>query len=252
MASPHVHVPFDKIEQHLDLILQNKLNLEVYFSADVLDTLERDQLHKVMSALKHSPDLTLHAPFMDLSPAAVDSKVREATIARFHELLDVAEIMHPIVIVCHSGYEKWKYSLSSDIWLHKSLETWHPLNMRAQSMGCKIAIENIFEDEPANLRVLMEEMSSANFGICFDTGHCNLFTKVPIEKWLADLSGYILELHLHDNNGSADQHYPVGDGTFDFDRFFALLGKKECLRTIETHTPERVLKSIQRLKKYES
>ncbi|MGO9377301.1 MAG: sugar phosphate isomerase/epimerase family protein [Dissulfurispiraceae bacterium] len=252
MTSPHVHVPFEKIERYLDLILQNCLNLEIYFSADILDTLEKDYLYKVIAALTHSPTFTFHAPFMDLSPAAVDSKVREATIARFNEILDIAEIVRPIAIVYHSGYEKWKYSLSVDLWLRKSLETWQPLNKRAELMGCKIAIENIFEDEPANLRVLMQELSSDNFGICFDTGHCNLFSKVSIDKWVEDLGEHIVELHLHDNDRSADQHYPIGNGTFDFDRFFSLLGKRNCIHTIEAHTPERVLESIERLKKYTS
>lgn len=250
MVSPHVHVPFEKIESYLDFILHNRFNLEIYFSADILDTLERDLLYKVIAALKHGPDLTFHAPFMDLSPAAIDSKVRKATITRFNELLDIAEIMRPLAIVCHSGYEKWKYGLSIDLWLRKSIETWKPINERAKSLGCKIAIENIFEDEPSNLRTLMEKMASENFGICFDTGHCHLFSKVSIDKWLDDLSPYILELHLHDNDRSADQHYPIGDGTFDFDRFFALLDNRDLIHTIEAHTPERVIKSIERLKKY--
>lgn len=250
MASPHVHVPFEKIERYLDFILQNRFNLEIYFSAEILDTLEKNRLYEVLTALKHRPDLTFHAPFMDLSPAAVDSRVREATITRFNELLDIAEIMRPLAIVCHSGYEKWKYSLSVDLWLRKSIETWKPIDERAKSLGCKIAIENIFEDEPANLRVLMEEMSSDNFGICFDTGHCNLFSKVSMDQWLEELGKHFLELHLHDNDRSADQHYPIGDGTFDFDRFFLLLDKRDCIHTIEAHTPERVIKSIERLKKY--
>jgi len=200
MSSPHVHVPFEKIERYLEFILQNSFNLEIYFSAAILDNIEKDQLYKVIAALTHKPSLTFHAPFMDLSPAAVDSKVREATVARLNQVLDIAEIMRPLAIVFHSGYEKWKYSLSVDLWLRKSLETWQPLNRRAESLGSKIVIENIFEDEPANLRVLMVEMASDNFGICFDTGHCNLFSTIPVEKWLADLSRYILELHLHDND----------------------------------------------------
>ena len=135
MSSPHVHVPFEKIERYLEFILQNNFDLEIYFSADILDNIEKDQLYKVIAALRHGPNLTFHAPFMDLSPAAVDSKVRGATVARLNQVLDIAEIMRPLAIVCHSGYEKWKYSLSVDLWLRKSMETWQPLNRRAESLG---------------------------------------------------------------------------------------------------------------------
>jgi sugar phosphate isomerase/epimerase len=250
MTLPHVHIPFDKIERYMDMILQNAFNLEIYFNADILDHLEPDILIKVKESLGHNPSISIHAPFMDLSPAAVDSKIREVTAFRLNQVLDIAGILHPLSVVCHSGYEKWKYSLNIDLWLRKSLETWKPLVERAKSVGCKIAIENIFEDEPSNLKALMEEMSSDNFGICFDTGHCNLFSIVPIGKWMEDLGDYIVELHLHDNDKSADQHYPIGDGTFDFDNFFRLLKNRDCIHTIEAHTPERLLKSIERLKKY--
>ena len=234
----------------MDFILQMRLNLEIYFSSDILDGLDHDLLYTLQDTLNHSPCLSIHAPFIDLSPAAVDSKVREATMSRFNQTLKIAEILRPLTVVCHSGYEKWKYSLSFKLWLEKSLEFWKPLAKRAESLGCKIAIENIFEDEPTNLRVLMEAMASENFGICFDTGHCNLFSTVSLDKWLDDLGEYIVELHLHDNDGSADQHYSIGDGTFNFDRFFSRLNNRDCIYTIEAHTPEGVLKSIERLKKY--
>ncbi len=234
----------------MDMILQHGLNLEIYFNADILDRLEPEALARVKDSLKHNPSLSIHAPFMDLSPAAVDSEIREATVFRLNQTLDIADVLRPLSVVFHSGYEKWKYSFNIDLWLKRSLETWKPLLERAKSANCKIGIENIFEDEPSNLKALMIEMASDNFGICFDTGHCHLFSTVPISKWMEDLGDYIVELHLHDNDKSADQHFPIGDGTFDFDTFFALLKNKNCIHTIEAHTPERVLKSIERLKRY--
>lgn len=250
MSSPHIHMPFDIIERHMEFILQKRFNLEIYFSSDALDGLEKDFLCKVRDALKHSPGLTIHAPFMDMSPAAVDSKVRTATVSRLNQVFDVAEILRPLAVVCHSGYEKWKYNLGIDLWLRKSLETWGPLIDRAKSIECKIAIENIFEEEPTNLRRLMEETASEHFGICFDTGHCNLFSMVSLDRWLDDLGEYIVELHLHDNDRSADQHYPIGDGSFDFNRLFSRMKEHDCIHTLEAHTPEHLLVSIERLKRY--
>jgi sugar phosphate isomerase/epimerase len=97
----------------------------------------------------------------------------------------------------------------------------------------------------------MEQIGSDNFGVCFDTGHCNLFSSVALEKWLKELKAYIVELHLHDNDKSADLHYPIGDGTFDFDTLFSELKGNNYIYTIEAHTPEMVLKSMERLKDYQ-
>jgi sugar phosphate isomerase/epimerase len=197
--------------------------------------------------LEYKPSLSIHAPFMDLSPGAVDSQVREATGKRFGQTLDIAELLRPKAIVFHSGYEKWKYALNTDIWLEKSLVTWQPLNARAAAIGVKLAIENIFEDEPSNLKLLMEEMNSSNFGVCFDTGHFNLFSRAPLEVWMSSLKPYLIELHLHDNDKTSDQHLPISDGTFDFTGFFGLLGDTQCIHTLEAHSTESVLKSMKAL-----
>lgn len=248
MAGPHVHVPYGRIPEYIGFINENKLNLEIYFGPADLDRVSSDEVKRLSETFDYSPSLSIHAPFMDLSPAAVDSKVRKATIERFSHTLDIAEIIRPEVIVFHSGYEKWKYALDVNFWLQKSLLTWRPLNERASEIGIRIAIENIFEDEPSNLKLLMEHMDSRNFGVCFDTGHCNLFSRVPLENWMEALNPFILELHVHDNNRSADQHLPPGEGTFDFAGFFRLLNRNDCVYTIESHTPEHVLKSIAYLK----
>ncbi|TAN42612.1 MAG: sugar phosphate isomerase/epimerase [Nitrospirae bacterium] len=250
MIDPHVHAPYEKISEYLDFIIANRINLEIYFSGQSLDNISVQDLDKLKNSLVHSPSLSFHAPFFDLSPGAIDSGVRAATMQRFNQVLDIAEVLRPKCIVFHPGYEKWKYALNVRLWLEKSIETWGPLNTRAESIGVKIAIENIFEEEPSNLRMLVEEMASANFGICFDTGHFNLFSKVPLDEWLSALKQYFLELHLHDNDKSFDQHLPIGDGSFDFTRFFSEIKGTDCIYTIEAHNPERVMKSIERLKTY--
>ena len=244
MPRPHIHAPYSRIPEYADFIKENKLNLEIYFGSASLDSVSLDEIKRLNETLDYGPSLSIHAPFMDLSPAAVDSKVRTVTMERFCQVLDVAELIRPEAIVFHSGYEKWKYALDVDFWLEKSLLTWQPLNKRASEIGVKIAIENIFEDDPSNLKLLVEHMDSGNFGICFDTGHCNLFSRVPLADWMDALNPFIMELHIHDNNRSSDQHLPPGEGTFDFAGFFRLLCRSDCVHTIEAHTPEHVLKSM--------
>jgi sugar phosphate isomerase/epimerase len=250
MSSPHVHVPYDKIDAYLSLINRYRINLEVYFSSQSLDSLRQSDISDLRGRLEYNPSFTIHAPFMDLSPGAVDSKVRAITIERFAQVFDIAGHLKPKTIVFHSGYEKWKYALNTDLWLENSVITWKPLLERAVDMGLKIAIENIFEDEPASLRLLMEEMGSEHFGVCFDTGHFNLFSKVLLDDWLRQLAPHIIELHLHDNNKTFDDHLAIGEGTFDFAALFSILKDKVLIYTIEGHTPEDVLKSIEKLKEY--
>ncbi len=250
MINPHIHVPYETLEKYLPFIRKEELNLEIYFGSRRFDNLKRGDIIELKNKLDYDPQLSIHAPFMDLSPGAVDLKVRKVTFKRFSDVLDFAEILKPKVVVFHSGYDKWKYDSRVDIWLEGSLKTWRPLNKMAVDIGVKIAIENIFEDEPGHLRLLMKEMDSENFGLCFDTGHFNLFSKMPLSGWLEIVKPYIKELHLHDNTMTADYHLAIGDGNFDFKTLFRELEGMNCVYTIEAHTIEDVKKSIERLPAY--
>jgi sugar phosphate isomerase/epimerase len=250
VIKPHIHVPYDGLKKYLPFISKEKLNLEIYFGSKRFDDLKKKDIINLRDKLDYSPRLTIHAPFMDLSPGAVDQKVREVTVERFFDVLDMAKILKPSAVVFHSGYDKWKYDGRVDIWLDGSLKTWRAVNKRAEALGIKIAIENIFEDEPANLKLLMEEIDSKNFGICFDTGHFNLFSRMLLSDWLDVIKPYIIELHLHDNAKDKDSHLAIGDGTFDFRTLFRELQGKNCIYTIEAHTIEDVKKSIEKFKVY--
>ncbi|HDH53206.1 MAG TPA: hypothetical protein ENH24_01830, partial [Nitrospirae bacterium] len=119
-SSTHVHVPYDSVDRYLRFVREERLNLEIYFGSGSFDNLARSDIIELKNKLDYNPRLTIHAPFMDLSPGAVDLKVREATMKRFSETLSAAEILMPRVIVFHSGYEKWKYEKKVNIWLKQS------------------------------------------------------------------------------------------------------------------------------------
>lgn len=249
MIIPHIHVPYNKFYDYLEKIQQEKLNLEIYFDSKSLDEIKEQDIKKFKEALSYKPSLSFHGPFMDLSPGAVDSKVRSITIERFNQVLEIAEELKPKSIVFHSGYNKWNYSFKINKWLEQSLLTWERILPKAEKLDIKIAIENIFEERPENLKLLVETIASPNFGICFDTGHFNLFSTESLEVWISDLASYIFEFHLHDNNGHFDEHLAIGSGSFDFQKFSKLINGLECIYTIEAHSPEEVYKSIKKFNK---
>jgi len=250
VIKPYIHVPYERLGTYLDFIKQEKLNLEIYFGSRRFDDLIKADILKLKEQLDYAPSLTIHSPFMDLSPGAVDPRVRDITIKRFSRVLSFAEILRAEAVVFHSGYDKWKYDMRVDIWLESSLITWGVIDKMASDIGVKVAIENIFEDEPSNLKLLMDGMNSSNFGVCFDTGHFNLFSKVSLSQWLSTLKPYIIEIHLHDNDRTADSHLAIGDGNFNFRGLFDEFKDKNCIYTIEAHTEEDARKSIERLKAY--
>jgi sugar phosphate isomerase/epimerase len=173
--------------------------------------------------------------------------VKDVTIKRFKATLRIAHLLDAAMVVFHSGYEKWKYDHRIDIWLKGSIETWQEILTVAESYNLRLAIENIFEDSPENLRQLMEALDSDYIGLCFDTGHFNLFSKVPLTEWLDTLGRYIYELHIHDNDGSRDQHLAPGKGTFDFDtmfEYFERISKRGLVITVEAHSVDDAIDAL--------
>ncbi len=249
---PHVHVPYDLLDKYIPFIKEKKLDLEIYFGSRTFDNLTINDIVKLKNKLDYGPQISIHGPFMDLSPGAVDPKIRELTARRFTSTLEFAEILKTKVVVFHSGYDRWKYDDRVDIWLEGSLKTWRPIDKMASEMGINIAIENIFEDEPEHLKLLSDEINSEHFGICFDTGHFNLFSKLPLKEWLEIIKPYIKEIHLHDNHRYADEHLAIGEGDFDFKTLFNEIKGVECVLTLEAHSIENVNKSMERLKEFTS
>jgi len=243
----YFHIPFRRVEEFLPYLNSLKPNLELYLDAVSLESLKGGDLSGGLPGLSYTPSFTVHGPFMDLSPGAVDPAVREVTVSRFSQTLELAESIKARAVVFHSGYEKWKYDHNLDIWLEESIKTWSPLLENAKQRGLRIAIENIFEDHPMNLKALMERIVDEDFGLCFDTGHFNLFSTITLTEWLSMVGERIIELHIHDNDGTRDHHMAPGKGKFDFSTLFRKLSEqdgKELIFTIEAHSKEEAEDSL--------
>ena len=242
-----VHIPYTFLRENLSLVIERRINPEVFLPCDILDSLIPEELAAIAAGLAESGlRATIHGPFMDLNPGSVEPLLREATVRRFHQALDAAEILKPQVMVLHPGYDKWRYGDSQETWLRHSIGTWREVLARAEKIGCVIAVENIFEEEPSTLRALLETFDSPYLRHCFDVGHWNMFKKVGMAEWFAELGPSIAETHIHDNFGVRDDHAPIGEGNIDFELFFALMERYApgAAWTIEAHSRESLERAL--------
>ena len=247
------HIPYNFLRENLPLIIDRRINPEVFLPGDVLDTLIPEELAAIARGLEeNSLRATIHGPFMDLNPGSVEPLLREATAHRFRQVMDAAAILKPRVVVLHPGYDKWRYGSNQAGWLEQSIVTWSEVVRRAEETGTTVAVENIFEEEPSTLRVLLEAIDSPCLRHCFDVGHWNMFKKVGMEEWFAELGPFIAETHIHDNFGVKDDHAPIGEGNIDFDLFFSLMARyaPDAAWTIEAHSREALERALVAIGKY--
>lgn len=249
----HAHVPYARLGEHLEYAIANRINPEIYLPAESLDQIVWEEVAAHAEALRGAGLFTtIHSPFMDLNPGAIDTSIRAVTRHRIEQVMKATELLRPRVIVVHPGFDDLHYGDNQLEWLKNSTDFWREFVPQARELGTILAVENIFEKEPSTLRALLDEINDPCFRHCFDVGHWNMFATVSLEDWFGELGSYIAETHIHDNHGQADDHLPVGEGSIDFARFFPLLNDyaPDAVWTIEAHSAEhlqRALKNIKRL-----
>lgn len=248
-------MPFSYLmEGRLPLFVKEKINPEISFNGFELDSFKKDEFRKIAEELIAAGlSITLHAPFMDLRPGAIDTRIRQTSLERFRQLFEIAPLFRPRSIVFHPSFDRRYYVSSERQWLENSLSTWRDLLPFAEQMNTVIALENVYETEPGALKSLIDALNSKHVRLCFDTGHFNVFARTPLRDWVRELGARIGQLHVHDNHTRYDEHLPPGEGTFPFRDFFFMLRelKLRPIITVEPHTEEHVWRTMENLRQME-
>ncbi len=253
MVPIQVNVPYALLLERVDEVVKHRIHPEIYVNAEDLDHYRVEDVDRLADALhRNGLEITVHGPYLDLSPGGADRKVKAVTLDRISKTIELARSFKPKAIVFHPGYDKWTFNGDTKRWLESSLQTWEPMVKRAEEAGLTLAVENVFEEGPNALRDLLDEVNSSSFRFCFDTGHYHVFSKVPLTFWIEILAKYLCETHLHDNHKEMDEHLPIGEGGFDFEQYFSLLSFYELhpIYTIEPHEEAHLWRGLEAAKKY--
>jgi sugar phosphate isomerase/epimerase len=237
--------------EFLPRLLALGLAPEVAFKGPELDELPAARINDVARQLATAGRRpTVHAPFFDLSPGAMEPLVRRVTLQRLTQSLEAAGLLGAQLMVVHPGFDRWRYPNLAETWTRQAVELFPSLLQLAERLDCRLALENIYEETPETLTNLVDALDSPWFGHCFDIGHWRLFGKVPQAEWLAAIASKLLHLHLHDNRGQGDDHLPIGEGSIDFAPLLALLAERPepPSITLEAHDPDALQRSLASLR----
>lgn len=248
----YVSAPFGLLmEKYLKRFIREGINPEIGLDTEVLDRYSADDFLQAAKKL-HAKNLsvTFHGPFNDLSPGSLDPLIRNATRYRFEQVLRLVPVFKPRTLVCHAGYDWKRYSYYREEWIEKSLEMWSWLANRLEDEGTVLTLENVYEYCPEDLEVIFQNMGGKNVGFCFDIGHQSTFSRTSVKHWIEVLSPYLHQLHIHDNDGTRDQHKAPGTASIDFLSFFKQLKRLRDtppVVTLEPHREEDLVPSLQYL-----
>lgn len=247
-----VNVPFRKLQQQLAQMIASRLQPEIGLEGDTLYTATEAEFREVAEALAAAGlGCTLHAPFFDLAPGALDQQILAASRTKLRKAFELIPVFRPASIVCHLNYEANKHGYKEEAWFANSLATWQELLRGAAAHGVPLMLENTYEFGPERHQRMLTALDSTMARFCFDAGHSLAFAKGRWQDWFPAMTPWLGQLHLHDNHGERDEHLAPGQGGFDFPGFFAFLHENRLnpLVTLEPHSEAGVWESLASLER---
>lgn len=189
-----------------------------------------------------SRNAIVHGPFTEIIPSGIDHRAVEFGLQRLNEAYEATTAMGLNRMVVHTGFIPLMYHKS---WhLEKSIIFWKRF-MENKDADFQLYIENVFDDEPLMMRDLIDGIDDPRVGMCLDVGHAHVFTEkdYDVYQWIEILGKRICHFHLHNNDGTADNHQSMTDGTLDMIR---------VMRTIKEHCGDDVTFTIESRKSEEN
>lgn len=246
MGRCYVNLPIRYIaadESYLDFFIQKGLNPELGLDAIALDQLDESWHQRLAKELQDRGRIcSIHLPFHDLQPGSLDDLILRATRQRLQHAMQIAAIYRPRFLVGHANFIPI-YSDMFSKWLSRSATTWKQALQAWTGQG-PLYLENVRENDPRPLSDLLSELAEYKVCLCFDIGHWASYgggsQYQNLTLWIQTMGPFLRHLHLHDNDGIADLHLGLGQGSISWSELFAGLELLELTPTftLEPHTKE--------------
>jgi sugar phosphate isomerase/epimerase len=224
----------------------------------ILDGDWKTRLHSYNRALKDfGGEVAIHGVFMDMITASRDAKVVLAARERIFQNIKIAKQLGAKILVLCSCFNPCIAAGSPgyvDGYMQRQIKFWTETLEPIVDSDLTLVFENLWEPQPELVRDLLDGVNSKNFKALLDTGHANIFSKVPLERWVEALKDYLTYIHLNDNRGDFDSNLAPGEGNIKWDKFFNALKRHElrpriCLE-VEAYQDRSKLENTKRAIEY--
>jgi sugar phosphate isomerase/epimerase len=196
---------------------------------------------------------SVHAPNIDINLASVNPFLRSAFKKTILKVVVFATELDAGLLVSHVGRLSRDYPQKLVRKAMKNaIDSLRKINQLSSNLGIIFTIENdhksndyVLAGYPEQIEYLIENVGCK---LTFDIGHANTIGK--IEDFTKLLDKFIVNVHLHDNDGKVDEHLPIGKGSINFVRVFKKMkdwrSKKPLI--IECHNYAGIKESIDFMK----
>ena len=189
-----------------------------------MDTYFEDANLRALENMQEIERFTFHAPFNELTPAAIDPLIYDITKKRYNQAFDIMQSYGINKMIAHSGYMPHVYY--EEWFVPKSIGFWR--DFLADKPGdFELCIENVLESTPGMLIKIAKEVDDKRLKLCFDAAHAAIMgPEISALEWAEQMMPYLGHVHLHNNFGEFDTHNALGDGNIDLAPLIRLIAQK--------------------------
>ena len=208
-------------------------------------------IEKRFNEISRSYDLeySVHAPLSDINIGSLNPALRKASLNEVLLAISCCRRMDIDLITVHPGFISPLGQLDRGSVMNETRRSIIEIDKATSENGVMAVLENMPRmpittcTEPNELISLLEGTS---LGVCFDIGHAH--TNGNIDDFVKHRSRFA-NVHIHDNDGSSDQHLTIGEGRIDFERVLARMSGYRHRYVIEARKIEGAPLSQERLKR---
>ncbi len=165
---------------------------------------------------------SVHGFFFDLSIASIDDDIKELSIKRYLQSLEIAKDIGAKTVVYHTGCEATiKHRGFQQSYSEDSIKFWKQYISAYENSGITAVQENVSENTYEPILKIADAVNSKKLKACLDVGHVNVHSDRKVTEWIQGYGESMVHMHLHNNYGDDDSHLSLLKGTLDFDEIFA-------------------------------
>jgi sugar phosphate isomerase/epimerase len=172
-------------------------------------------------AERYDLSVTYHAPFRDWNLGSFNEEARRGSVDRVKKSLDDAAAAGAGAVVVHGGsvprrYPEWVRETAAE----NAVRSLAECAAHAERVGVPLCLENQprsdekrrYTTTPEDLAGLLSviPVGADSVGVTLDVGHAEV-NDVDWERFVDRFGDRIRVCHLHDNDGTGDDHLPLTD-----------------------------------------
>jgi sugar phosphate isomerase/epimerase len=219
----------DEFDEVLPFCLSAGLGMELQsFWNPTLSELYPAKIEYQLNKIARIGFRAFHGPFGDLNCGSYDPLIRDVSRKRMSWGYQTAKKLGASHIIFHHGYVPRTSPPKN--WVPRFALFWKSFLENKPEYVC-FHLENLIELSPDIMIETLDTIADPRVTACLDIGHAHCNSTTPVLNWIERLGKRIAYVHLHDNDGTEDQHLAIGRGSIPF---------REICSALNNYAPEAI------------